>query len=481
MPRPRRPNEPSTYETQPEIPPELRKRYELIRAVLAERTTISDAAAELGIARVNMQSLVHRAEQAIAASLQPRSTGPKPKPIAEKTLEARVTQLEKENAKLQKQLQAADDMMMAAGEIIRSLRGLPPTISRSSSPRSKRSPKPRSSDDDPEPERPTAESTMRRALERLRTTSRDDVRAARLVGVSVTTLRRWLARLADGVPLHKRRGGVMRVGPRTSEDRVCQTVRDLHGMLGAESLARSVVGVSRRRAAQLKREVLTTMERERKAACAHVQVTEPGVVRGFDAMYLRDGYALHAADASVPYRTSIVYVPAYDAAHVAAVLDDDFHVHGAPLVLRDDRASCHTAPAVLSVLEHHGVALLQGPAYYAPYYGQLERQNLEHRGWLAWLDDTCDDLQTELDRMKSAFNERWLRPTLEWRSAAEIWSTRRPLDDERSSFLDDVRTRAARLRARHVEDRLAMRLAIEQALTQRGYLRITPGRTELCE
>ncbi len=86
--------------------------------------------------------------------------------------------------------------------------------------------------------------------------------------------------------------------------------------------------------------------------------------QGFDAMHLRDGYALHAADASVPYRTSLEYVHASDAAHVATVLDEDSHEHGAPLVLRDDRASCHTAPAVLSVLAQSGVALLQGPAYY---------------------------------------------------------------------------------------------------------------------
>jgi hypothetical protein len=426
-----------------------------------------------------MQSLVHRADQAIATAIEPRPTGRVPKPDAVKTLETRVEQLEKENAKLKKQLQAADDMMMAAGEIIRSLRGLPPATSRSSSPRSKRSPKPPSSDDDPE--RPTPDSTLRRALERLRTTSRDDVRTARLVGVGVKTLRRWLARLAAGQPLRKRRGGVMRAGPPESEDRLRQTVRDLHGLPGAASLARSVVGVSRRRAAVLKHEVVTASERERKSACARVEITEPGVVRGFDALYVRDGFALHAADASVPYRTSLTYVPTYDAEHVATVLDDDFGEHGAPLVLREDRASCHTAPAVLSVLDWYGVIVLQGPAYYPSYYGQLERQNVEHRGWLVWLDDTRGDVQTELDQMKSALNERWLRPTLGWRSAAQCWNARRPLDDERSFFLDDVHERADRLRAHRVEDRLAMRLAIEQALTQKGYLRITPGRMALCE
>jgi hypothetical protein len=480
MARPRRPHEPSTYESQPEIPAELKKRFDVIRAVIGERTTISEAARELDLARVNMQTLVHRAEAAIVAALQPRSTGPTPKPVVQKELEARVEHLEKENAKLRKQLQAADDMMMAAGEIIRSLRGLPPATSRTSSSRSKRSPqKPPSTDEDPEPA--TVGSTLHRVLSRLRTTSRDHARAACALGVGVKTLRRWLARLVANEPLLKPRGGVMRPGPVESEDRVRETVRDLHGLPGAESLAHSVTGVSRRRAAVLKQEVVTAMERERKQQTARVEITEPGIVRGFDAMHLEAGFALHAADACVPYRTSLAYAETYDAAHVAVVLDDDFRTHGAPLVLRDDCARCHTAPPVLSVLDKHRVMLLQGPPYHAQYYGQLERQNREHRDWLAWIEPTSDELQPVLDRMKNAFNERWLRPTLGWRSAAQCWNARRTLDDERGSFVDEVHERAARLRRHPIHHRLAMRLAIEQALTHRGYLRVTPGRKALCE
>jgi transposase-like protein len=480
MARARRANEPSTYQHQPEISPTLRKRFDLIRAVIGERTTISEAARQLDIARVNMQTLVHRAEAAIATTLQPRSTGPAPKPPVQKQLEVRVAQLEKENAKLKKQLQAADDMMMAAGEIIRSLRGLPPATSRTSSSRSKRSPqKPPSSDE--EPERAPTEAVLRRALERLTRKSRDDTRIANLLGIGVRTLRRWLSRLAAGKPLIQRRGGVMLAGPTESEQRVRETVRELHGLAGAASLARTVSGVSRRRAAQLKHEELTSMERTRKEACARVEILKPGVVRGLDAMYLHSGFALNVADACVPYRTSLAHVPAYDADYVAAVLDQDFRTHGAPLVLRDDCARCHTAPVVMSVLDEHRVALLQGPTYYAQYYGQLERQNGEQRRWLARIAHTTDDMQVELDRMKTALNERWLRPTLSWRSAAQCWAARGTLDDVRDSFLDDVHERAARLRAKGIEDRLAMRLAIEQALTMKGYLRVTPGRKALCE
>lgn len=147
MARPRRPNEPSTYEPQPEIPAELERRFEVVMDAIAGRITIVEAAEALSIARVNMQTMIHRAQAAIVESLQPRPTGPKPKPSAEKVLESEVERLQKENLKLKTQLQAADDMMGAAGEIIRHLRGLPP--SQSSSPRSKRSRKSSGTDEDP--------------------------------------------------------------------------------------------------------------------------------------------------------------------------------------------------------------------------------------------------------------------------------------------------------------------------------------------
>src|SRR5687767_2469665 len=107
MPRKRGPNEPSTYQTQPEIPPSVRARYDLICAILGGQTTISDGAEQLQIKRVNMQAVVHRVQAAVVMALAPRQTGPLPKPAREKELEAKVAKLEKENAKLKRQLQAA--------------------------------------------------------------------------------------------------------------------------------------------------------------------------------------------------------------------------------------------------------------------------------------------------------------------------------------------------------------------------------------
>lgn len=476
MARPRGPNEPSTYENQPEVPPELKKRFDLIRAVIGDQTTISEAARELGIARVNMQTLVHRVERAIVSALQPRSTGPTPAREEEKKLKTRVAQLEKENAKLKRQLQAADDMMGAAGEIIRALRGLPPRSSTSSSRRSpRRSSKKSESPSDPESEPATLVTT--RALARISTSADTCTWAARALGIGCGTLRRWLSRLARGEPITKPRGGKRKPVTTTAEQSVRTQVRELAGMVGAASLAHSVNGVSRRQAAEIKRDELAALERERKAACAHVKVTRPGVVRGFDAMHLRDGYGLIACDASVAYRTSGLRVPAYDEKHVAAALARDFEEHGAPLVVRLDRASCQRTKLIASQLEAYGVLALHGPAYHAQYYGQLERQNREHRCWLDYFEASD---QESLSRMIWALNRIWRRPTLDWRTAEELWSAREPVDDDRQELRDEVHDRAARLR-RDCESDLAMRLAIEQALIKRGYLRITPGRQPLCE
>lgn len=499
MARPRSPNEPSTYQERPEIPPEIRRRFDLVRAILAERISISDAARELAIARVNMQTIVHRAEAAIVTALMPRPSGPSPKPDSEKALEARVKELEQKNAKLAEQLQAADDMMGAAGEIIRSLRGLPPKNSASRSPRTRTatrasssrsragspsgtagsSAKTSSTESPPEPEdpEPALESSLQRAAARLTASRSSARRAARALGVDVTTLRRWLARLAQGEPLRRRRGGVRAPVAEAVVELVRDRVQALHGLVGASSLAHSIDGVSRRAAAEIKRDTLAEMERARVAACSRVEVTVPGVVRGFDAMHLQDGFALVAADAAVPYRTTIVHVPRYDAAHVVEVVECDFATNGAPLVWRRDRAACQATDEVDAVLKRYGVVALQGPAHYPQYYGQLERQNREHDAWLR-VATTVD--QESLEAMRIALNREWHRPTLGWRSAEDVWAARPSFDDDRSRFHDDVHERASRLRERVGED-LAMRLAIEQALTQRGLLKVTPRRSVLRE
>ncbi len=95
----------------------------------------------------------------------------------------------------------------------------------------------------------------------------------------------------------------------------------------------------------------------------------------------------------------------YSSAWVAKAIDDDFRQHGAPLAWRADRASCHRTDEVDEVLSAWGVLRLHGPAHLARFYGQLERQNREHRGWLAScapcspgaLVETCERMRRELN------------------------------------------------------------------------------------
>jgi hypothetical protein len=79
--------------------------------------------------------------------------------------------------------------------------------------------------------------------------------------------------------------------------------------------------------------------------------------------------------------------------------------------------------------------------------------------------------------MRAAVNERWRRRALGWRTPAEAWAQRPHIGRElRDSFRAEVYDRATRIE-RHMDhdSDLAMRLAIEQALTQRGYLRLERG------
>lgn len=262
-------------------------------------------------------------------------------------------------------------------------------------------------------------------------------------------------------------------------------VRELRGLVGAESLRRSHPGLSRRQAAAVKERALSDIERERRAAAQRVVVQTPGIVRGFDAMDLgasaRPRYVLAACDAAVPFRTTLAAAPRYDAAHVARVLVADFERHGAPYVLRMDRAAVHAAPEVRAVLDAHDVLVLHGPPRHPRFYGQLERQNREHAAWLSLsLDDDEAPLQHRLDRMTRALNDVWRRPQLAWKTPSEVWRDRTNVTLDRRALHAQVAERTRRLRASSrtvtISHDVATRLAIEHTLMNLGYLRIETGR-----
>jgi hypothetical protein len=90
------------------------------------------------------------------------------------------------------------------------------------------------------------------------------------------------------------------------------------------------------------------------------------------------------------------------------------------------------------------------------------------------------ELVDNTERMRHALNEDWRRRSLGWMTAAEKWATRVVPRDDRADLRAAVAERAARLRRNQhlrgrLDDLLVERLAIEQTLTQRGYLRQQPG------
>jgi hypothetical protein len=310
--------------------------------------------------------------------------------------------------------------------------------------------------------------------------------AAKLVGASVATLRRYKRKAESNSPLKQRPGPGARTLP-SPEQRglVDDLVRTLDGQIGAEALSKSVVGLSRRQAARLKRHTLTRMEAERKAAAHRVIVTVPDVIRGFDPVFAEAAegrrYLMPVADAAVPKRTTVEVKERYDAEAVYEVLKKDIDVHGPPLVYRMDRAKQHGHPKVTALLSQHQVLLLQGPPYYPQYYGQLERQNREHRVML----DAMGPVETPVMQARSqekisAMDCRWRRRALHWRTAQEIWQNRTPLTEDREALRHEVQTIAARLRTENVcrgfPADMAERIAIEAALTKRGYLTREGGR-----
>ncbi len=210
------------------------------------------------------------------------------------------------------------------------------------------------------------------------------------------------------------------------------------------------------------------------------------MIRGFDAMHLNtsDGKRclLVTTDAAVPRRTTIGVVEHYDEPSVAATLDEDFREHGAPLVLRMDNASVHDAPRVRDVLDRYGVVLLHGPPRHPRYYGQLERQNREHRDWLRPLGALrANEVVTHVKEMKRVLNEVVPRRTLGWETADRAWERRvqRVDDAERRALREAIDARREKLRRasrrEQMSDRLIERLAVEQALAARGWIECVRG------
>lgn len=447
---------PPTYTPAPELPtdPEIRKRFTEMIAVLAQTQTVTGAARSLALSRNHVQSMLHKVIAAMLEELTPKPAGRPAKPAREAELEAENARLKAQLAALQERTEMIERMMEMVGGIASGKVSL------------RRSRSTKTKPEDPEPAPHPIVTTMRE-------TAIPTSAWAKALGVSSSTARRM--KRSNAAPRKRRE----RVPNPTACTQVRSIVRRTHGVVGASNLSRAT-GVPRRHCAEIKRRELREMELARKARCARVVLAAPNIVRGFDAMHVesidRKAYWLVAADGAVPYRTSIATVTTYDAASVVEALRADFESHGAPLVLRLDRIACQRTPEVDVLLDEYGVLALHGPPRHPYYYGQLERQNREHRAWYRLLPPvTLRELATAAADMRTALNALWHRPTLNGCTAEQAWQQRTVVDVDRHELRHDVEGHATELCANGAKPLTARRIAIESALTKRGLLTINQG------
>jgi transposase len=467
-----------SYEPAPVVPKQMLLRFQTIQEVMSGQLEVAEGARRLGMSRNHFQTLLHRAEKAVLESVSPKPAGRPARPAREVELEAELLRAQRENQALQLRSEAVEKLLGLASDWARGTIGARARRAKTAKTRTP-------SNDPEEPDGGHAKAVWEEVCRQV-SAGAMWVEAAQLIGLSVATLRRWGRRARQSLPLRQRPGPGARTLP-TPEQRAQadDLVRTLDGQIGAAALSKGVPGLSRREAAKLKRHTMSRMEAERKAATHRIIVRAPDIIRGFDPVFAEavEGrrYLMPVADAAVPKRTTVELKERYDAETVYEVLKKDIDTHGPPLVYRMDRAKQHTHHKVMALLSEHRVLLLQGPPHYPQYYGQLERQNREHRAMLKAMGPVETRTMAVRSREKiEAMDARWPRRGLGWRTAQEIWQNRSPLTENRDELRRDVQRITEKLRRNHggrgFPADMAERIAIEAALTKRGYLTREGGR-----
>jgi hypothetical protein len=444
----RRDKSPQSYEPAPQVPREMLERFQTIQDVMSGQLSVSEGARRLSMSRNHFQTLLHRAEKAMLQSVTPKPAGRPATPAREVELQTALARLQKENEQLKMRSEAVERLLDLAGDWARGKIG--------ARARRAKAQKTRTPTNDPEePDGGVARVIWEEACRQVSQGAKW-MEAARMLGRSSATLRRWKHRAQRHCLLRQRPGPGSQALPSPQQQCLADDlVRALDGQIGAAALSKGVPGLSRRDASRLKQQTLTRMEAERKTSACHVIVMKPDVIRGFDPVFAEAAegrrYLMPVADAAVPKRTTVDVKERYDAEAVYEVLKKDIEEHGPPLVYRMDRARQHDHPKVRALLDEHGILVLHGPPHYPQYYGQLERQNREHRAVLNALGPVTTPVMLALSRERiSAIDRRWPRRALGWRTAHEIWQSRTALQVDREELRQDVQRITAKIQSKQV-------------------------------
>jgi transposase len=453
-------------------------RFQAIQEVLSGALSMSEGARRLSMSRNHFQTLVHRTEKAMLQAMTPKPAGRPATPAQEVQLRQEVSRLQRENEQLKVRSEAVERLLDLAGDWARGKIGT----------RARRAKAHKTKAPTNEPEEPDGGFVKALWIEARRQVDEGAtwMQAARMLRRSIATLRRWKHRAQCHCLLRQRPGPSGGGLPSLQQRRLADDlVRALDGQIGAAALSKSVDGLSRRDASWLKQQTLTSMEAERKTSASRIIVRRPDVIRGFDPVFAEAAegrrYLMPVADAAVPKRTTVDIAERYDADAVYEVLKKDIELHGPPLVYRMDRARQHDHPKVRALLDEHGILVLHGPPHYPQYYGQLERQNREHRAILRAMGPVSTPVMAAKAYEKiSAVERRWPRRALGWRTSHEIWQARTPLRVNREDLRQDVQRMTVELQlkqgCRGFPADMAERLAIEAALMKRGLLSRQGGR-----
>jgi transposase InsO family protein len=320
-------------------------------------------------------------------------------------------------------------------------------------------------------------------------------RVAAHLAVPVRTLTHWRERLQDPrQPLLPPRGRPCVTSSPAARSAVLDLLEDTGPRLGLPTLRRVFPELRRcelvdlehdyrqafRQSHRISREVLTWHAPRRVWAIDHAR--PPQAIDG------RYGSILSVRDLGSGRQLAWLPVPDETEETTCAALEALFSEFGVPLVLKSDNGSAFRSHLLEDLLAQHGVTQLFSPAVTPRYNGACEAGNgamkLRTHEQTALAGRVARWTSEDLEAARCHANEAYVPDTGTTRTAAEIWNSAPPLDDqERQAFQQCVQHTESTLRevlstteplpaTRHERAALERRV-IRRALVESGLLSIT--------
>jgi transposase InsO family protein len=287
------------------------------------------------------------------------------------------------------------------------------------------------------------------------------------------TFMRWNGRLRRGESLWQKPGPkpVGRLNLAGLQAQLRELEHGLHRSHGTTALyADHRSDISRRTFQELLEETRREVLRGRSADQRRLHWCVPGAVWSVDPTELvltREDVRqklplLPVLDLASRYKLPPLIDVRLTGAVVAARLDELFHRHGPPLVLKRDNGSNLNCEAVNEVLSRWFVIPLNSPPYYPPYNGGIERAQRDLKSALrpCLLADTTGDVRGLVAEHVHELNHR-PRRCLRGHNACELFAGAK----------QNLRGYTCRVRKEAIQriGELAMKIMLEQPVRTQGH------------